>query len=58
MEWIQGLMHSLSVTFDSTVSTKGSLTRCIFVEVARVGQDNVFVSEDASATCSQLASRE
>jgi hypothetical protein len=39
------------VTFDQTTGTKGSPTRCIFVGVASVGQDNVFVSEDSGATC-------
>ena len=39
------------VTFDQTAGTRGSPTPRIFVGVAVVGQDNVFVSEDAGATC-------
>ena len=39
------------VTFDQTTGTRGSPTPRIFVGVAAVGQGNVFVSEDAGATC-------
>lgn len=44
------------VTFDQTTGTKGSPTPRIFVAVATIGEDNVFVSEDAGATCKGLNS--
>lgn len=39
------------VTFDSTSGTAGSATPRIFVGVANLGADSVFVSNDAGATC-------
>ena len=42
------------VTFDSTSGTAGSATLRIFVGVANLGADSVFVSNDAGATCKRL----
>jgi xyloglucan-specific exo-beta-1,4-glucanase len=39
------------VTFDSTSGTAGSATPRIFVGVANLGTESVFVSNDAGATC-------
>ena len=39
------------VTFDSTSGTAGSATPRIFVGVANLGANSVFVSGDAGATC-------
>ncbi len=39
------------VTFDSTSGTAGSPTPRIFVGVANLGANSVFVSNDAGATC-------
>lgn len=39
------------VTFDQTTGTRGSATPRIFVGVASVGKDNIFVSENAGTTC-------
>lgn len=39
------------VTFDSTSGTAGSATPRIFVGVANLGANSVFVSDDAGATC-------
>ena len=39
------------VTFDSTSGSSGNATPRIFVGVASLGEDNVFVSEDAGTTC-------
>ena len=39
------------VTFDSSSGSSGSPTPRIFVGVASAGEDNIFVSEDAGATC-------
>ena len=47
------------VTFDSTSGTTGKATPRIFVGVANVGSDNLFVSNDAGTTCKfVLLSRE
>ena len=42
------------VTFDSTSGSSGSPTPRIFVGVASAGEDNIFVSEDAGASCTLL----
>lgn len=42
------------VTFDSTSGSVGKATPRIFVGVADVGRDNVYVSNDAGVTCSSL----
>lgn len=39
------------VTFDQTTGSKGYPTPRIFVGVASLGEDNIFVSEDAGETC-------
>ena len=39
------------VTFDSTSGTAGSATPRIFVGVANMGANSIFVSKDAGATC-------
>lgn len=39
------------ITFDSTTGTNGSPTPRIFVGVANKGESNIFVSENAGATC-------
>lgn len=39
------------VTFDSTSGVRGQPTPRVFVAVADVGTDNIFVSEDAGSTC-------
>ena len=39
------------VTFDSTSGTSGHATPRIFVGVANVGSDNLFMSNDAGTTC-------
>lgn len=39
------------VTFDTTSGSSGSATPRIFVGVASLGEDNIFVSEDAGKTC-------
>ena len=43
------------VTFDSTSGSSGKPTPRIYVGVATVGSDNVFVSNDAGSTCEILA---
>ncbi|KAI5121827.1 hypothetical protein M0805_003261 [Coniferiporia weirii] len=43
------------VTFDSTSGTSGTATPRIFVGVASLGEDNIFVSEDAGETWSAVA---
>jgi xyloglucan-specific exo-beta-1,4-glucanase len=40
------------VTFDSTTGALGSATPRIFVGVANMGSTNIFVTNDAGATCS------
>lgn len=42
------------VTFDSTSGSPGKPTPRIFVGVATIGSDNVFVSNDAGSTCQYL----
>lgn len=42
------------VTFDSTSGTAGSATPRIFVGVANLGAESVFVSNDAGATCETI----
>lgn len=42
------------VTFDSTYGTAGSATPRIFVGVANLGAESVFVSNDAGATCETI----
>jgi xyloglucan-specific exo-beta-1,4-glucanase len=39
------------ITFDSTSGSAGLATPRIFVGVANLGADSVFVSNDAGATC-------
>ena len=39
------------VTFDSTSGSSGKATPRIFVGVATVGSNNLFVSNDAGSTC-------
>ena len=39
------------ITFDSTSGTAGMATPRIFVGVANMGADSVFVSNDAGTTC-------
>ena len=41
------------VTFDSTSGSKGQATPRIFVGVADIGSDNIFVSDDAGSSCAQ-----
>ena len=45
------------VTFDSTSGKVGGATSQIFVGVANVGSNSVFVSKDAGATCKRPKSR-
>jgi xyloglucan-specific exo-beta-1,4-glucanase len=42
------------VTFDSTLGSSGQATPRIFVGVASVGTNNLFVSNDAGSTCMAL----
>lgn len=44
------------VTFDSTSGASGAATPRIFVGVATVGSDNLFVSDDAGSTCKHQSS--
>lgn len=42
------------VTFDSTSGTAESATRRIFVGVANLGAESIFVSNDAGTTCETI----